>query len=183
MYIHSQHPYLLGFDSNLVPNSHILVFQPYPGEDSEYSEKSGRFTYSSASSLGNTPNNQENCLDWFYFSEGYSRVYCEYRIHRVFALFYKKNPNNRENMHFFFLGFSPDTEYIEYSPYSIRNAQIIGKFYKFFPVFITGTEYIGYSPHSVRKTRIIGKFLHQFLAFITGTEFVEYSPYRREKPE
>ena len=60
MHIHSQHPYLLGFDSNLVPNSHILVFQPYPGEDSEYSEKSGRFAYSSASSLGNTPNNREN---------------------------------------------------------------------------------------------------------------------------
>ena len=60
MHIHSQHPYLLGFDSNLVPNSNILVFQPYPGEDSEYSEKSGRFAYSSASSLGNTPNNREN---------------------------------------------------------------------------------------------------------------------------
>ena len=41
--IHSQDPYLLGFDSNLVPNSNILVFQLYPGEDSEYSEKSGRF--------------------------------------------------------------------------------------------------------------------------------------------
>ena len=60
MHIHSQHPYLLGFDSNLVPNSHILVFQPYLGEDSEYLEKSGRFAYSSASSLGNTPNNREN---------------------------------------------------------------------------------------------------------------------------
>ena len=59
-YAYSQHPYLLGFDSNLVPNSNILVFQLYPGEDSEYSEKSGRFAYSSASSLGNTPNNQEN---------------------------------------------------------------------------------------------------------------------------
>ena len=60
MHIHSQHPYLLGFDSNLIPNSNILVFQPYPGEDSEYSEKLGRFAYSSASSLGNTPNNREN---------------------------------------------------------------------------------------------------------------------------
>ena len=30
MYIHSQHPHLLGFDSNLIPNPHILVFQPYP---------------------------------------------------------------------------------------------------------------------------------------------------------
>ena len=87
MHIHSQHPYLLGFDSNLVPNPHILVFQPYPGEDSEYSEKSGRFAYSSASSLGNTPNNRENRLDWAYFPEGYSRVYCKYRVHRVFALF------------------------------------------------------------------------------------------------
>ena len=52
MHTHSQHPYLLGFDSNLVPNSNILVFQPYPGEDSEYSEKSGRFACNSASSLG-----------------------------------------------------------------------------------------------------------------------------------
>ena len=60
MHIHSQHPYLLGFDSNLAPNSNIPVFQPYPGEDSEYSEKSGRFACNSASSLGNTPNNREN---------------------------------------------------------------------------------------------------------------------------
>ena len=58
--IHSQHPYLLGFDSNLIPNLNILVFQPYPGEDSEYSEKSGRFACNSVSSLGNTPNNREN---------------------------------------------------------------------------------------------------------------------------
>ena len=87
MHIHSQHPYLLGFDSNLVPNSNILVFQPYLEEDSEYSEESGRFACNSASSLGNTPNNRENHLDWAYFSEGYSRVYYKYRIHRVFALF------------------------------------------------------------------------------------------------
>ena len=60
MDIHSQHPYLLGFDSNLVPNFNILVFQTYPGEDSKYSEESGRFACNSASSLGNTPNNQEN---------------------------------------------------------------------------------------------------------------------------
>ena len=65
--INSQNPYLLGFDSNLVPNFNILVFQPYPGEDSEYSEESGRFTCISASSLGNTPNIQEIHLDWSYF--------------------------------------------------------------------------------------------------------------------
>ena len=58
--MHSQHPYLLGFDSNLVPNSNILVFQLYLGEDSEYSEKSGRFAHNSVLSLGNTPNNREN---------------------------------------------------------------------------------------------------------------------------
>ena len=58
--VNSQHSYLLGFDSNLVPNLHNLVFQPYPEEDSEYSEKSGRFACNSASSLGNTPNNREN---------------------------------------------------------------------------------------------------------------------------
>ena len=102
MHIHSQHPYLLGFDSNLVPNPHILVFQPYPGEDSEYSEQSGRFAYYSAPSLGNTPNNRENCLDWFYFSEGYNRVYCKYRIH---------------------------TSSIR--PISDRKTQIIGRFYIF----------------------------------------------------
>ena len=60
MDIHSQHPYLLGFDSNLIPNSNILVFQLYHGEDSEYSEKLGRFASNSASSIGITPNNREN---------------------------------------------------------------------------------------------------------------------------
>ena len=59
--INSQHPYLLGFDSNLIPNFNILVFQPYPEEDSEYSEKLGRFAHNSAPPLGNTPNIQENC--------------------------------------------------------------------------------------------------------------------------
>ena len=54
--INSQHPHLLGFGSNLVPNFNILVFQLYPGEDSEYLEESGRFTCISASPLGNTPN-------------------------------------------------------------------------------------------------------------------------------
>ena len=37
--INSQHPYLLGFNSNLVPNFNILVFQLYPREDSEYLEE------------------------------------------------------------------------------------------------------------------------------------------------
>ena len=46
--INSQDPYLLGFDSNLVPNFNILVFQPYPGEDSEYSQESERFACISA---------------------------------------------------------------------------------------------------------------------------------------
>ena len=65
--INSQDPYLLGFDSNLVPNFNILVFQLYPGEDSEYSEDSGRFTCISVSSLGNTPNIREIHFDWSYF--------------------------------------------------------------------------------------------------------------------
>ena len=65
--VNSQHPYLLGFDSNLVPNLNILVFQPYPGEDSEYSEESGRFACNSASPLGNTPNIREIHFDWSYF--------------------------------------------------------------------------------------------------------------------
>ena len=63
----SQHPYLLGFDSNLVPNFNILVFQPYPGEDSEYSEELERFTCSSASPLGNTLNIRKIHFDWSYF--------------------------------------------------------------------------------------------------------------------
>ena len=58
---------MLGFDSNLVPNFNILIFQPYPGEDSEYSEESGRFACISASPLGNTPNIREIHLDWPYF--------------------------------------------------------------------------------------------------------------------
>ena len=57
--INSQHPHLLRFDSNLVPNFNILLFQPYLGEDSEYSEQSERFACTSAYSLGNNPNNQE----------------------------------------------------------------------------------------------------------------------------
>ena len=58
---------MLGFDGNLVPNFNILVFQPYPGEDSEYSEESGRFTPIPVSPLGNTLNIQEIHFDWFYF--------------------------------------------------------------------------------------------------------------------
>ena len=67
--INSQHPHLLGFDSNLIPNFNILVFQPYLGEDSEYSEESGRFAHNSAPPLGITPNIREIHLDWSYFSE------------------------------------------------------------------------------------------------------------------
>ena len=115
--LYSQHTYLLGFDSNLVPNFKILVFQPYPEEDSKYSEKSGRFACNSASSLGNTPNIWEIHLDWCYFLQGtagftanseyidYSpdserktqiigkfyifvfRVHYRYRIHRLFTGF------------------------------------------------------------------------------------------------
>ena len=58
---------MLGFDSNLVPNFNILVFQPYPGEDSEYLEESGRFTPISAYPLENTPNIREIHFDWSYF--------------------------------------------------------------------------------------------------------------------
>ena len=58
---------MLGFDSNLVPNFSILVFQPYPGEDSEYLEESGRFAPIPGSPLGNTPNIWETHFDWFYF--------------------------------------------------------------------------------------------------------------------
>ena len=65
--INSQDPHLLGFDSNLVPNFNILVFQPYPEEDSEYLEESGRFACISASPLGNTPNIREIHFDWSYF--------------------------------------------------------------------------------------------------------------------
>ena len=65
--INSQDPYLLGFDSNLVPNFSTLVFQPYPGEDSKYSEESVRFACISVSPLGNTPNIWEIHFDWSYF--------------------------------------------------------------------------------------------------------------------
>ena len=65
--INSQHPYLLGFDSNLIPNFNILVFQTYPGEDSKYSEQLERFAYISVSFLGNTPNIWEIHFDWSYF--------------------------------------------------------------------------------------------------------------------
>ena len=52
--INSQHPHFLGFDSNLIPNVNILLFQPYLGEDSEYLEQSERFTCTSAFLLGIT---------------------------------------------------------------------------------------------------------------------------------
>ena len=65
--VNSQHPHLLGFDSNLVPNFNILLFQPYPGEDSEYLGQSERFAGISASSLGNNRNNREIHFDWLYF--------------------------------------------------------------------------------------------------------------------
>ena len=64
--INSQDPHLLGFDSNLIPNFNILVFQLYPGEDSKYLEESGRFACISASLLGNTPNIWEIHFDWSY---------------------------------------------------------------------------------------------------------------------
>ena len=73
MDMNSQHPYLLGFDSNLIPNFNILLFQPYPGEDSEYSEESERFTCISASPLGNTPNIWEIHFDWSYFLQDTAR--------------------------------------------------------------------------------------------------------------
>ena len=120
-------PYLLGFDSNLIPNLNILVFQPYPGEDSEYSEKLGRFACNSVPSLGNTPNIWEIHFDWSYFLQDTAwftanseyinylpdserktqiigkiyifvfKVHYRYRIHQLFTGFGKKNPNNREN--------------------------------------------------------------------------------------
>ena len=57
--VNSQHPYLLGFDSNLVPIFNILLFQPYLGEDSKYSEQSERFTCNSVFPPGNNPNTWE----------------------------------------------------------------------------------------------------------------------------
>ena len=42
-------------------------------------------------------------------------------------------------------------------------------------MFITGTEYIEYSPHSVRKTRIIGKSSFFFLGVTTTIEYIDYS--------
>ena len=65
--VNSQYPHLLGFDSNLVPNFNILLFQLYPGEDSEYLGQSEGFVCISVFSLGNNPNNWEIQLDWSYF--------------------------------------------------------------------------------------------------------------------
>ena len=58
---------MLGFDGNLIPNFNNLVFQPYPGEDSEYSEKLERFACITVSLHGNTPNIWEIHFDWSYF--------------------------------------------------------------------------------------------------------------------
>ena len=77
MDIHSQHPYLLGFDSNLIPNSNILVFQPYLGEDSEYSEKSGRFAGIQHLPLGIPQIIGKIFRLVLFFFRGYSRVHCK----------------------------------------------------------------------------------------------------------
>ena len=73
-------------------------------------------------------------FDWSYFFTGYSRVHCKYQIHRLFAGFGKKNPNNRENHGLIFYrvqqGSPQYTEYIEYSLDSARNTQIIGEIIK-----------------------------------------------------
>ena len=121
---------MLGFDSNLIPNFNILVFQPYPGEDSEYSEESGRFACNSVSSLGNTPNIREIHFDWSYFLQDTAGFTAKHRIQRLFAGFGKKNPKNRENLHFVFLGFTTDTEYINYLLDSEIKTRIIGKISK-----------------------------------------------------
>ena len=57
--INSQHQHLLGFDSNPVPNSNILLFQLYLGEDSKYLDQSERFTCTSVLPLGKNLNNWE----------------------------------------------------------------------------------------------------------------------------
>ena len=127
--INSQHPYLLGFDSNLIPNFNILVFQPYPGEDSEYLEESGRFACNSASSLGNTPNIREIHSDWSYFLQdtaGFT-ANTEYIDH---CQIWKEKPEKLGKSTFCFLGFTTDTEYIDYSPDSERKTRIIGKIIK-----------------------------------------------------
>ena len=55
-----QYPYLLGFDSNLIPNScNFYMFQSYICEDSEYLGQSEIFVYIYIHSLGKIPNNWE----------------------------------------------------------------------------------------------------------------------------
>ena len=86
MHIHSQHPYLLGFDSNLVPKLHILVFSrileriPNIRNNWEVSPTSQRLSLGIPRIIGKS-------FRLGLFPEGYSRVYCKYRVHRVFALF------------------------------------------------------------------------------------------------
>ena len=117
--INSQHPYLLGFDSNLIPNLNILLFQPYPGEDSEYSEESEeiRMTIQCISSW-ECPEYLGNSLRLVLFLTGYSRVslqnteYTEYSldpsrktqiIEKVIVLFFRVH--YRRRIHRVFAGF------------------------------------------------------------------------------
>ena len=131
MHIHSQHPYLLGFDSNLIPNSNILLFQPYPGEDSEYLEQSGRFAYNSASFLGNTPNNRGKSFRLGLFPRRIQQGLLQIPSTSSIRFILIRKTRIIGKIYILFLGFSPDTEYIEYSPYSDRKTRIIGKFYTF----------------------------------------------------
>ena len=101
MDIHSQHPYLLGFDSNLIPNSNILVFQPYPEEDSKYSEKSGRFACNSSVFPWEYPEYLGNSLlDWCYFLQDTAGFTANSEYIDYSPDLERKNPNNREILHF-----------------------------------------------------------------------------------
>ena len=95
--MNSQHPHLLGFDSNLIPNFNILLFQLYLREDSEYLEQSERFACTPVFLLGNNLNNWEIHWTGSIFFTGYSRVHCKYRIRRLFDGFVRNNPNTRKN--------------------------------------------------------------------------------------
>ena len=124
-----QHPYLLGFDSSLIPNFNILVFQPYPVEDSEYSEESGRFACNSVSSLGNTPNIWEIHSDWSYFLQdtaGFTTntEYIDYLPDS------ERKTQKIGKIYILFLGFTTDTKYIDYSLGSERKTRTFGKIIK-----------------------------------------------------
>ena len=120
---------MLGFDSNLIPNLNIVVFQPYPEEDSKYSEKSGSSHVIQCLPLGIPQIFGKFILTGLIscrIQQGSLQIPNTSIIRRIL----KEKPELSGNSTSLSLGFTTYTEYIDYSPDLERKTQIIGKIVK-----------------------------------------------------